>query len=154
GAEAGFWAAVDRADADALAVTVGADEQARAVLRGAATVLPVLSAWRRRQRERAVLDSWRDQVTWVPVPDPGPVPLTGRWLLVVPAGQAGTGLAADCARVLGGGGAEVLTLEVDPAGLDRQMLAGRLAQTADGQAAEGLEDGDGRPGRVVDGRVA
>ena len=84
GAEAGFWAAVDQADVDALADAVGADEQVRSSLEQMAGVLPVLSRWRARRREQAVLDGWRYRVAWQPVADPEPGTLSGRWLLVVP----------------------------------------------------------------------
>ena len=104
-------------------------------------VLPVLSRWRRQQREQAVLDGWRYRVTWQPVPDPQPAVLAGRWLLVVPAGLAGTGLAGRCARVLADGGAEVVTVEVDleSGGLDRTVLAAVL-----GQALGRPPDGESR----------
>ena len=68
GAEAGFWAAVDQAGR-------GRGWPGRCEVRGDAplsAVLPVLSRWRRRRREQAVLDGWRYRVTWQPVPDPEP----------------------------------------------------------------------------------
>jgi short-subunit dehydrogenase/acyl carrier protein len=128
GAEAGFWAAVESADVDALAAAVGADEQVRSSLRAMADVLPALSRWRHQRREQAVLEGWRYRVTWQPVPDPEPVPLAGRWLLVIPAGRAGTGLPGVCERALADGGVEVVTGEADLAGLDREMLAQRLGE--------------------------
>ena len=84
------------------------------------TVLPVLSQWRQRRRERAVLDGWRYRVVWQPVADPEPGALAGRWLLVVPAGAGGRGdggwvcPAAGRWRRRGAG-----HCEVDVAGLDR-----------------------------------
>ena len=86
GAEAGFWAAVERADVDALAGTlqVAGDAPLR-------EVLPVLSRWRARRREQAVLDGWRYRVVWQPVADPQPGTLSGRWLLVVPVWAGGGG---------------------------------------------------------------
>ena len=64
----GFWAAVERADVDAVA-GVGADGR-RGALRDAGAAGAV--AWRRRQRDRAVLDGWRYRVAWQPVADPEP----------------------------------------------------------------------------------
>ena len=94
GAEAGFWAAVEQADVDALAATVGADEQGRSSLAAMSAALPVLSAWRQRQQQQAVLEGWRYRVAWQPIPDPHDTPLTGHWLLVIPAGTAGEGRPA------------------------------------------------------------
>ena len=126
GADAGFWAAVDRDDAAGVAAMVGAD--------GAqlAPVLPVLAAWRRRRQQESAADRWRYRVTWVPVSglDDGPV-LGGRWLLVLPAGLAGGELAVAFGQLLAGGGAEVITVEVGPAELDRQALASRLSQVGE-----------------------
>ena len=123
GAEAGFWAAVERADVDELAGTLQVAGDAPL-----SAVLPVLSRWRARRREQAVLDGWRYRVVWQPVADPQPGTLSGRWLLVVRSGLAGAGLAGDCARVLADGGAEVVTAEVDLSGLDRGVLAARLGE--------------------------
>ena len=83
---------------------------------GAVTLEPLAGCcrccrgWRQRQREQAVLDGWRYRVSWQPVADPEPGALAGRWLLVVPAGLAGAGLAGSCARLLADGGAEVVTV--------------------------------------------
>ncbi|HEV3288430.1 MAG TPA: beta-ketoacyl synthase N-terminal-like domain-containing protein, partial [Streptosporangiaceae bacterium] len=134
GAEAGFWAAVERQDLSGVADTlqVSGDEPLSAVL-------PVLAAWRRRNREQSVLDRWRYQVSWVPVTGLGDgVMLSGRWLLVVPAGLAGTRLAATCGRVLGDGGAQVMTVKVGRADLDRGVLAGTLRAVAGGKGAAGV----------------
>src|SRR5262249_37728545 len=129
GAEAGFWAAVERGDAGAVAgaLKVAADAPL-------STVLPVLSSWRRSQRERAAGDRWRDRGGWQPGADPEPVPLAGRWLRVVPAGLARTGVGGDCARLLAGGGAEPVTVEVSTPVLDRRGLAVQLGEAV--QAGE------------------
>jgi acyl transferase domain-containing protein len=157
GAEAGFWAAVDQADVDALAATVGADEQARSSLQAMAGALPVLSRWRQRQRQQTVLDRWRYRVTWQPFPDPEPAPLAGRWLLVIPAEAAGAvaSLVGDCARMLADGGAQVLTLEVDLLSPDRQELAVRIREilasaSSNGASPNGIsQNGDGQPAGVI-----
>jgi NADP-dependent 3-hydroxy acid dehydrogenase YdfG len=58
--------------------------------------------------------------------------LDGCWLLVVPAALAGTPVVAACEQSLAGGGAQVLTLVIGAADLDRQVLADRLLQAAAG----------------------
>ncbi|HEY0938238.1 MAG TPA: SDR family NAD(P)-dependent oxidoreductase, partial [Trebonia sp.] len=64
-------------------------------------VLPVLAAWRRRERDATAVADWRYQVSWAPVPDPGPAALSGAWLLVVPdatvTGNRAPGDSADSA---------------------------------------------------------
>ena len=47
---------------------------------------------------------------------------------MVPSGQAESGLPGSCARVLADGGAEVATVQVDQANLERQTLATQLSQ--------------------------
>jgi len=62
-AESRFWAAVEREDAQELA--------------GLESVLPALSSWWRRHRERSVLDAWRYQITWKPLADLPSASLSG-----------------------------------------------------------------------------
>ena len=69
----------------------------------------------------SIAGSWRYQVSWVPVPDPDPLPLAGTWLLVVPAGHEE--LADACVQALAGRGAHVRTV---PAEAARAALAARL----------------------------
>ena len=159
GAEAGFWAVVDRQDLDALAgeLAVSGDEP----LSG---VLPALAAWRQRRRRESVTDRWRYRVVWEPVagleagPEDGAV-LSGRWLLVVPGGLAdgglaGGGLASElavaCREVLAGAGAQVVTVAAGPVGLDQEVLAGtlRAVAAAGGDAADADADGQGVAGVV------
>ncbi|MEE1825227.1 SDR family NAD(P)-dependent oxidoreductase, partial [Streptomyces sp. BE20] len=63
--DAGFWAAVDRADLPALAAELGVDTAA------VAEVLPALASWRTRSRERSLVDGWRYRVTWQPAAEAG-----------------------------------------------------------------------------------
>ncbi|MCX2731051.1 SDR family NAD(P)-dependent oxidoreductase [Saccharopolyspora sp. NFXS83] len=79
-ADAGFWAAVERADLDSLSSTLDVDGAALA------EVVPALSAWRRGRRERDAADRWRYRITWEPVETAANVELTGTWLALVPAG--------------------------------------------------------------------
>jgi thioesterase domain-containing protein/NADP-dependent 3-hydroxy acid dehydrogenase YdfG len=134
GAEAGFWAAVERQDLAGLAGTVGVrgDEPLSAAL-------PMLAAWRRQHQARTAADRWRYQVSWQPVPGVEDAVLGGRWLLVVPPGPAVAGLAAACAKVLASGGAKVMTVVADAAGLGREAVTGVLrAAAGDGEFAGAL----------------
>ncbi|WP_157441197.1 type I polyketide synthase [Actinoplanes awajinensis] len=78
----GFWAAVDDgslADRLGLPATALAD------------VLPALTSWRARSRERDAIDGWRYRITWKPATVPARPALPGTWILV---GTDRYGLAA------------------------------------------------------------
>jgi acyl transferase domain-containing protein len=136
GAEAGFWAAVDRQDLDALASTLNSDQAQRSWLEQMAPMLPVLAAWRRRRQAQSAIAGWRYSVAWQPVTGlRGGVVLTGRWLLVIPAALPAADLTTACVRALTEGGADVVPVTVDPAELDRTALASRLAAAGDGGVA-------------------
>ena len=125
GAEAGFWAAVDRQDLAGVAATVG--------VRGDAPlsqVLPALAAWRRRRQRESTVDRWRYRVSWQPVPGTGDgAVLRGRWLLVVPDEPSAGELATACGEVLAGGGADLVTFAAGPG---RPRPAGARQQAARG----------------------
>ncbi|MER5356458.1 type I polyketide synthase [Kitasatospora sp. NPDC002551] len=135
-AEAAFWAAVEGEDLPALAAALEAgveepgDPGAADALRSA---LPLLSAWRRRRTDGAALDSWRYRTGWRPLPEPAAAPLTGRWLVAVPAGHTADRPVAAVLTGLAGPGAELVPVEI-AAGTDRAALAGligaALADTA------------------------
>ncbi|MEV4296121.1 type I polyketide synthase, partial [Microbispora rosea] len=114
--DAGFWAAVDRADLPALAAELGVDTAA------VAGVLPALASWRARGRERSLVDGWRYRVTWRPAADPGKTQLFGTWALV---GEDVHGLG----EVLTGLGASVVTM-TDAAATAELDLAGVVASPA------------------------
>ncbi|MFC9271033.1 type I polyketide synthase [Streptomyces zhihengii] len=78
--ETGFWDAVEREDLQQLATELDLPETPAAL----GDVLPVLSAWRRRRRERSRTDSWRYRITWTPLDTHQPTPLTGTWALIGP----------------------------------------------------------------------
>ncbi|MFC5905589.1 hypothetical protein, partial [Streptomyces zhihengii] len=78
--ETGFWDAVEREDLQQLATELDLPETPTAL----GDVLPVLSAWRRRRRERSRTDSWRYRITWTPLDTHQPTPLTGTWALIGP----------------------------------------------------------------------
>ncbi|MEU8781763.1 type I polyketide synthase [Streptomyces sp. NPDC048637] len=109
-AEAGFWSAVERGDAAALAELLGVDQ--------ADPALGALTGWRHRERAESAVASWRYRIAWTALPDQGTA-LTGTWLLV--------GAAPDVVDALTAAGARVLTVDVtsiDTA--DREALAAVL----------------------------
>ncbi len=88
GGDEEFWAAVS-GSADELSLALGAGEAEREPV---AAVRPLLAAWHARRADEAAIDSWRYRVDWAPLT------LTekaaGRWLAVVPAGDAWAGAVA------------------------------------------------------------
>ncbi|MCC3775995.1 type I polyketide synthase, partial [Streptomyces sp. UNOB3_S3] len=128
-ADSAFWAAVEDEDVDALAAGLRLDGAALA------PVLPALATWRKRRREESTVDSWRYRATWKPLTGLPTAALTGTWLVVTAQGLPGD----DVTDALAAHGADVRTLVLDDACLDRATLTERLA---------GLEDATGLTGVV------
>ncbi|MFE7565174.1 SDR family NAD(P)-dependent oxidoreductase, partial [Kitasatospora sp. NPDC057500] len=110
-ADESFWDPIDRADTAVLAARLGVPA---AVLE---PLVPALTSWRARGRQRSKTDGWRHRVTWKPVTEPIGAALRGRWAVV---GDDASSLAA----ALTGLGAEA---EAVPLG-DRTELARRLGE--------------------------
>ncbi|MER5556559.1 type I polyketide synthase [Streptomyces sp. NPDC002793] len=124
--EARFWDAVDKADADTLADTLG--------LPGPAAVeplLPALARWRRSSNDRARADALHHRVTWRPLTGVPATALGGTWLAVLPADRAEAPLVTATLKTLRDAGAAVTELLVDPAEAERAGLAARLSASAD-----------------------
>ncbi|MER6417079.1 SDR family NAD(P)-dependent oxidoreductase, partial [Streptomyces humidus] len=111
-AEAAFWAAVAGEDVEALGEALG-----QPVDSAWGEVLPVLSAWRREQREQEALDELSYRTTWQSLTPPAASP-TGRWLLLTPG--FGHEPLADELRARG---AEVETLAFAPGSAGREEMA-------------------------------
>ncbi|MGF1430821.1 type I polyketide synthase, partial [Kitasatospora sp. LaBMicrA B282] len=120
GQDAEFWAAVERGD---LAGLSGALELTDGGSLG--DLLPALSAYRARSRARSALDGWQHRAVWRPLTLASGAALTGRWLIVAPAGVAGD-LAEPLLAGLTRHGAAAELFEVDPEAADRVTLAERL----------------------------
>ncbi|MEE1783605.1 SDR family NAD(P)-dependent oxidoreductase, partial [Streptomyces sp. SP17BM10] len=114
-----FWSAVEEADVEALAARLRIDSGALA------PVLPALSDWHRRRRERSTVESWRYRATWKPLASAS-ARLDGTWLLVT----ADDGEGEDVAEALTAHGATVERLVLDGTCTDRRRLAARLEPTA------------------------
>ncbi|WXK00954.1 SDR family NAD(P)-dependent oxidoreductase [Saccharopolyspora sp. ID03-671] len=70
-----FW---DLVDNGSLAAELGVEEQA------VADLVTALSSWRERRRSQSRVDAWSYQESWTPL-TPSTTPLTGNWLVAVPA---------------------------------------------------------------------
>ncbi|MFI0858541.1 type I polyketide synthase, partial [Streptomyces sp. NPDC021098] len=149
-AEAGFWNLVEQGDVASLAGQLGVDAGTPLD-----TVLPMLSTWRKRQREQSALSGWRYEVVWKQMTVPSAGRLSGTWLLAVPERltAAQDGLAEQCVQALRAGGAAEVTVLTLAATTSREALADRIrATSADGVVsllawaeaeAEAQEPGDG-----------
>ncbi|MEU9890509.1 type I polyketide synthase [Sphaerisporangium sp. NPDC051011] len=152
-AGAGFWDAVTRGDADALARTLGTDDPG--VRDSLGVVLPALATWRAGRDTRAAIDGWRYRVTWRPLAAATTPPAPGRWLVVMPdssevAAEWGRALATALAEH----GGEAVPLVLDAASADRRAVASVLTglTSHDSLAGHGAgmseipPDGDGLAG--------
>ncbi|MFD7924187.1 type I polyketide synthase [Streptomyces sp. NPDC059740] len=119
GEEAGFWAAVERGDAERLAGILNLDtDDAETEVGG---LLSALTSWRRRERADSSVADWRYRITWAPIADTG-TPLSGTWLLI--------GSDEEVAAALTAGGARILTVDVTDTDLtDRASLSAALRTT-------------------------
>ncbi|WP_309031834.1 type I polyketide synthase, partial [Streptomyces alfalfae] len=129
--EARFWEVVEEGDIADLARTLGvsSDDPLSAVL-------PSLSAWRRKQRDRSTADGWRYRVDWRPVAVESRQ-LDGAWLVVAAAGE---GRAEWVGDALSRKGADVRVLHVDPQAADWAAQLGDPSALAGVVSLLGLAD--------------
>ena len=127
--ETQFWAAMEHATALAENLEPP-DEHKTSVWKEA---LGALAAWRRRHRERSVLDSWCYRITWAPVISTANPKLSGTWLLLTHTTNAQHELVELCAQALRTHGAHVVLVAFDA--IDREVLAQRLAAAGEPQVA-------------------
>ncbi|MGY1438545.1 type I polyketide synthase [Streptomyces reniochalinae] len=100
-----FWQAVETTDLDRLSAALGLTSEQRASLR---TVLPNLSAWRRR-------DTWGYRTRWTRLAmEAPPAPLRDSWLLLVPEEASGDPLVAAADAALREAGAQPVQVPVGP----------------------------------------
>ncbi|MES4904969.1 MULTISPECIES: type I polyketide synthase [unclassified Streptomyces] len=127
--EAELWDAIEDRDMEALGRVLEPDGDATAPgdIEALRPALPVLSAWRRRHRERVTLASWRHRVRWTPLSEPEPPALSGTWLVLVPAGHEDHPAVRTATRALAEHGADATAWPLDPVAAGRHALAERLA---------------------------
>ncbi|MFD7505222.1 type I polyketide synthase, partial [Streptomyces sp. NPDC059850] len=132
--DARFWEAVERGDLESLAATLGLGAEDNGALEA---LLPSISSWRRRQSERSTVDGWRYRVSWKPVTDRATASLSGRWLVVVPAGLVEDAWVAGVVGLLGDRGVDVARVEL-AADEDRAAVAARLTSAVGDEAVTGV----------------
>ncbi len=133
GVDARFWEVVERGDVEGLAseLRVGVDQPL-------SVVVPVLSGWRARARERSVVESWRYRIVWRPVADPVVGVVSGRWLVVSSGDEVARDARVACERALAGRGGEVVGFSVGAGDLDRGVLAERVRGVVAGGGVAGV----------------
>ncbi|WP_455680616.1 type I polyketide synthase [Streptomyces lavendulae] len=124
--DARFWQAVEDGNTADLARVLGLGQEDEGGSLAAA--VPILSAWRERERERSRLDAWRYRIGWRPVDAPAPA-LSGDWLVVVPAGHEGAAHTEAALSALAAHGARPVLLVVDAVSAERADLAALLRET-------------------------
>ncbi|WP_373309227.1 type I polyketide synthase [Amycolatopsis bullii] len=119
--DAEFWATVESDDVEQLSRELGVGEAELG------TVLPALSAWRRRRLERSTVEGWRYGVSWSLV-SRDEARLSGRWLVVT----SGTERQARLVEGLSAAGATVVPLDAG------EVCRERLQAAAGDEAVSGV----------------
>jgi acyl transferase domain-containing protein/acyl carrier protein len=128
-ADNAFWDLVENGDLESLADELGVGANGERASLGA--VLPSLSAWRARSRERSAVNAWRYRVEWTRLNEPGGAAPAGRWLVVVPADRTDD---AWISAVLDTLGPDTVRLEAESGGgggAGRAAWAKRITELTD-----------------------
>ncbi|MFI6173881.1 SDR family NAD(P)-dependent oxidoreductase, partial [Nocardia sp. NPDC051052] len=126
-ADAGFWAAVEADDADAVATVLGLPENRPDWL---AQATPALARWRESRRATTELDALQYSVEWTPSSMIDGAAPAGTWLVVVPDTADEPAWAPAVRHSLRAGGAELIELRLGTE--DRAALRERLPHSIDG----------------------
>ncbi|MFB7274946.1 type I polyketide synthase, partial [Streptomyces sp. NPDC056244] len=122
--DAEFWSAVEREDLESLAASLDLDGET------VTTMVPALSAWRRRRNERTAGANWRYHESWTELSElPGlsaALERVGHWLVLVPAGEQDEWTAAAVEAL----GPDTVRVEVDLTADGHAALRERLASAA------------------------
>ncbi len=126
-----FWNMVEEGDLERLTTELAiSDDAGRSSL---GTVVAALSSWRERSQRQETLAGWQYRVAWRRTEGPDR-PLTGRWLVVVPAGIAEPTWLEQAIAALTARGAQVSRVAV-PLDAAVDALCHELVTALDGQRA-------------------
>ncbi|MGW3233798.1 type I polyketide synthase, partial [Kitasatospora sp. NPDC001095] len=136
-ADSRFWEAVESGDLDTLVRQL--DLEASGDGAALAAALPLLSAWRRQQRDHSTVDSWRYRVDWKPLAEVPTGTLTGGWLVLVPASLgAEDPLPAAVAELLAEHGAQPSVLRIEAGGAVAALAAALATAAEEGVTPSGV----------------
>ncbi|MFF0533613.1 SDR family NAD(P)-dependent oxidoreductase, partial [Nocardia amikacinitolerans] len=113
GIDGEFWDAVAREDWEALGLEEGCT---------IGEISPLLSSWRQQRRAQSVIDQWRYRIGWKWLAE-GPVRVSGKWLVMSPAGAA---IGDEVCAVFTAAGLQTRCIEVDAERMTRQGIADLL----------------------------
>ncbi|MEU9117968.1 type I polyketide synthase [Streptomyces sp. NPDC048483] len=141
--ESRFWEAVESENLEDLARTLRVDDD-----QNLRPLLATLAPWRRNQRTRSTVDGWRYRVRWAPLDedaeateDTTPPALDGTWLLVASPDSRQEGLVEQLAAMLGRHGADVTTMDIDPAETTGTLADRLRSATEDASGSHGASLG-------------
>jgi acyl transferase domain-containing protein/D-arabinose 1-dehydrogenase-like Zn-dependent alcohol dehydrogenase/acyl carrier protein len=124
--DTGFLEAIEHEDLDGLLDMLNIDgEDQRSSLRA---LLPSLSAWRLRNRERSTVDGWRYRVEWKPTTIAPASSLSARWLVIIPRACASDEWILQLLARLEQRGITVLGVEIQASDDTRGCLELRLRE--------------------------
>ncbi|MEU1948971.1 SDR family NAD(P)-dependent oxidoreductase, partial [Streptomyces sp. NPDC020125] len=133
-----LWTAVEQGDSAAVATLIGLEPESKGALD---SVLPALSAWRRRQDEHTLVGRRRYRTVWTPLRVPTGPALTGTWLVLTTGSiddtdvvAALTAHGAQARRVVLDGtltGPEAMAAQLADVGLDRVAAVVSLLAAAE-----------------------
>ncbi|MYZ41140.1 hypothetical protein, partial [Streptomyces sp. SID4917] len=128
--DAEFWSAVEREDLESLAASLDLDGET------VTTMVPALSAWRRRRDERSAGANWRYRESWTQLPVTAEAMSAGAWLAIVPAGAEDAWTAAAVEAL----GADTVRVEADlsAAADDTGLVARLVSARGDGSRLTGV----------------
>ncbi|WP_269810423.1 type I polyketide synthase [Kineosporia rhizophila] len=124
-AENAFWAAIEAGDLASLSGALQVDGE-----QPFSQILPVLSAWRQKDREESAVADWRYRISWSPLSESEAPALSGTWLVVHT--EAGRELAEAAVAALP---TATITVSADGA---REVVAARLLEALGGQKPVGV----------------
>ncbi|AGP58966.1 hypothetical protein M271_37855 [Streptomyces rapamycinicus NRRL 5491] len=120
GADEPLWTAVDQGDSAAVATLIGLGPESKGALD---SVLPALSAWRRRRDEHTQAGLRRYRTVWTPLRVPAGPSLTGTWLVLTTGSIDDT----DVVAALTAHGARARRVLLDGTHTGPQAMAAHLA---------------------------
>ncbi|WP_307791266.1 SDR family NAD(P)-dependent oxidoreductase [Streptomyces actuosus] len=130
-ADVGFWTAVERGDAQALAASLGVPQEA---LDG---LLPAMRTWWHGRQEQSRVDDWLYGADWKPLGTISGSALSGRWLAVLPAGAHDDAVGSSVLDGLAAGGTEPVPVTWEP-GTGRVELSRLLTAAAGDEPVAGV----------------
>ena len=123
-AEREFWAAIETGDLASVTSAIAAEGEM-----SAEQLVASIGDWHRRRAVTSAIDEWRYQVSWSPRPAAAATSdaLAGAWLVAIPAGPAGAGIADAVTAMFARHGCDIRCLPVTAGEVAPEAVADALA---------------------------